>query len=484
MQQSSRMRIRLSSLLLLLAFVAACAVNPATKKPQFVLTSEAQEAELGRKAAQQVQDSIGTLESGPVAGYVSQVGQTVAKKAPAGQFKYQFRVVERTEPNAFAVPGGYVYVSRGLLALTNDEGELAGILGHEVGHVAARHGTNQASVQAPLRIVTGLGAAATGIVSSSLGNAVSGLGGAATDALFSSYSRGQEREADELGQRFMSESGYDPAALSSALDSLHSYAVEEGQDDGPSFFSSHPSTPERVAATRERADILGGPRRAATQSRTAHLSRLNGMRVGPDPDHGVFVGSEFLQPAMNFRLRFPSGWETVNTPDLVGAKSKSSLLVVTLAEGDDPMKLGRAIEQRDGVDLKLRSVRIGTLPAVRGEAKARMEGRDAVLDIAWIKHGGQLYQVLGVTPLGASGERATVTQATESFRPLSGRDRGRIRVERMRITRARSGETMAAIKARTGSERTVRELEVLNGIPSGGRFQADESVKIVRLEPY
>ena len=478
------MCVRFACLLVVLSVISGCAVNPATNKRQFVLTSEAREAELGREAAAQVRESMGTIESGPVADYVSRVGQSVAAKAPAGQFTYQFRVVEMSEPNAFAVPGGYVFISRGLLALTNTEGELAGILGHEIGHVAARHGTNQASVQAPLRVVTGLSAAVTGIVSSSLGDSVSALGGAATDALFASYSRDQEREADELAQRFMSESAYDPVALSSALDSLHRHAVEAGQDDGPSFFSSHPSTRERIDRTRARARGLAGSRKASTQDRSAHVSRLDGLRLGPDPAHGVFVENEFLQPAMDFRFQFPTNWETVNGRDFVGATAESSLLVITLAEGDDPMMVGREIERRDGVDLKLRPIRIGGRPAARGEAQARTEDGAAILDVAWIEHDGQMYQVIGVSPAGSRDDRNSISRSMDSFRPLSARDRDRIRVERMRIVRARSNETMAQVKARTASTWEVRDLEVLNGIPSGRRFSAREKVKIVRLERY
>ncbi len=479
------MRLGVLVSFVVLAACVGCALNPATNKRQLILTSEAQEKELGRQAAKEVQESIGYVDDPRIADYVSRVGGTVSKGAPAGQFQYEFRVVEMEEPNAFAVPGGYVFVSRGLLALTNSEAELAGILGHEVGHVAARHGTNQASVQAPLRVVTGLGAAATGLVSNSLGDLVSGAGGAATDALFASYGRDQEREADQLGQRFMVSSGYDPAALSAALDSLHQYAVQHDQDDGPSFFSSHPSTPERVEATRRRATELSGGVRPSTASRAAHFAKLDGLRMGPDPDHGVFVGTEFLQPVMQFRMRFPAGWKTINGRDFVAAQSASSLMMVTLVDGTDPVKVGRAIESRDGLDLKLREKRIGSLAGARGEAKAKIEGREAVLDVAWIAHGGELYQVVGVSPVaGEPGERAAVLRAIESFRPLTANDRSRIRVVRLRITKARDGETMASVAARTGSRRSVRELEVLNGVSAGARLRAGQSVKFVREERY
>ncbi|MDG2305374.1 MAG: M48 family metalloprotease [Candidatus Binatia bacterium] len=461
-----------------------CSLNPATNKPQLILTSQGQEQELGRKAAEEVEQTFGYVDDATIANYVSRVGQTVAAKAPEGQFQYQFRAVEMVEPNAFAIPGGFVYISVGLLALTNSEAELAGILGHEVGHVAARHGTSQASAQAPLRIITGIGAAATGIVSSSLGDFVSGVGSATTDALFAPYGRDQEREADELGQRFMGGAGYNPAALSTVLDSLHQYAVQNEQDDGPSFFSSHPATSERVETTRVRAQEISGSERASEKGRAAHLSKLNGLRLGEDPMHGVFLGTDFLQPAMGFTLRFPKGWKTANARDFVAARSDGALLVVTLAEGTDPMQAARAVEAQDKVDLKLRSQPIGGLAAARGEAVAEMEGRDAVLDVAWVAHGGVLYRVIGVSSVGNASDRTAVRRAIETFRPLTKSDRSRIRVERLRVVKTRGGETVASLAKRTGSRWSVRDLEVLNGVASGARLPAGEAVKIVREERY
>lgn len=450
-----------------------------------MLTTESQEKELGRRATRQIEQSIGVVSDPRIAAYVTKVGRKVAAGAPAGQFDYEFRVVEMEEPNAFAVPGGYVFVSRGLLALTNSEAELAGILGHEVGHVAARHGTNQASVQAPLRIATGLGAAATGIVSSSLGDFVSGLGGAATDAVFSSYGRDQEREADQLGQRFMVTTGYDPAGLSFALDSLRRYAVQHGQDDGPSFFSSHPSTPERVDAIRAGARELGASVPPSSSSRSTHLAALDGLRMAEDPDHGVFVGTDFIQPAMGFTIRFPDGWEAANARDFVAAKSAQSFVLVTLVEAPGPMEAGHAIEQRDGIDLRLQSVRIGGLPAARGQAKAKIGSNDAVLDVVWIQHGEALYQIVGISPVeGADGDRASIDTTMKSFRPATPTDRTRIRVDRLRVVRARAGETIGSLAKRVGSQGTPEELAILNGVAPNEPLRRGEAMKVIRREAY
>ena len=200
--------------------------------------------------------------------------------------------------------------------------------------------------------------------------------------------------------------------------------------------------------------------------------------------HGVFLGTDFLQPAMGFTLRFPKGWKTANARDFVAARSDGALLVVTLAEGTDPMQAARAVEAQDKVDLKLRSQPIGGLAAARGEAVAEMEGRDAVLDVAWVAHGGVLYLVIGVSSVGNASDRTAVRRAIETFRPLTKSDRSRIRVERLRVVKTRGGETVASLAKRTGSRWSVRDLEVLNGVASGARLPAGEAVKIVREERY
>ncbi len=461
----------------------ACAINPVTNRPQFVLTSRGQERALGERASREVERTFGFLEDPAIGAYVSQVGDRVAAETPESGFSYQFRVVEMDEPNAFALPGGYVFVSRGLLALTNSEAELAGILGHEIGHVAARHGTNQASVQAPMRIATGLGALATGFVSRSLGELVAGAGDRATEALFASYGREQEREADELGQRFMVAAGYDPAGLPEALDTLHRHAVLQGEDGRPGFFSSHPSTPERVAATRARAAAVPPASRVVPSPRAAHLHAIDGLRTGPDPAQGVFVGETFVQPELGFAIRFPPGWERSNARDFVAARTDSALLLVSLAgKGNDPMTVARAVTREDAFDGALRVGTIGTLPAVRTEVDARVDGRAAKLDLAWVASGGLVYQVLGASV--ESKDRRAVHVSTNSFRPADASDRAGIRVERLRLRKAAAGETVGAVAARARSRGEPAELEVLNGRPPGARLAAGEWVKILREERY
>ncbi|HZE89561.1 MAG TPA: M48 family metalloprotease [Verrucomicrobiae bacterium] len=199
---------------LALTLGGACARNPVSGRPEMTLVSEAKERELGEAEARRVAETMGILEDPALSAYVRAVGERLAQFSPRTDVTYTFQIVDMEEPNAFALPGGPVYVSRGLLVLTNSEDELAGVLGHEIGHVAARHAVRRVTRAAPLAVVTGLGAAVTSIVSPMLGDLVGGIGGVAGAFVLAPYSREQEREADRIGQELAGAAGWDPAGLS------------------------------------------------------------------------------------------------------------------------------------------------------------------------------------------------------------------------------------------------------------------------------
>lgn len=471
--------------------LAGCAVNPATHRPQLVLTTQAQEREAGHETAEQIETSIGTIRDEKLATYVAEIGSRVAAETPESDFVYEFRVLDVAEPNAFALPGGYVFVTRGMLALTSSEDELAAVLAHEVGHVAARHSSNQLSLQAPMRIVTGIGALATTIVSPTLGDAVADAGGAAADAVFAPFSRQQEGEADQLAQEFTSAAGWDPAGMSWALASLQRHAEREGGsgDDEGGFLSSHPATPERVEDTRERASELAAASSASrTSDRRAFLAHLDGLIVGPDPRHGVFVGTKFVHPELAFSVRFPEGWRTANGLRTVGARSRdgSSVVTVTIAgEGDDPMAVARTFA--DGADgaLALEKRPVGDLSAVRGVAHGESPDGESELDLAWIAYRGLVFQITAVSPITPSGvERAEVMRAVESFHALTPGERPPLHADRLRIATAREGETVIDVARRSGSLWDPRDTAVLNDVEPNVPLVEGTPVKVVLRERY
>src|SRR5262249_19076431 len=345
--------------------------------------------------------------------YVRAVGERLARFSPRPDAHYTFDIVDMEEPNAFALPGGPVYVSRGLLALTNSEDELAGVIGHEIGHVAARHAVQRVTAAAPLSVVTGLGALATGIVSPALGGVVGGLGGMAGALVLAPYSREQESEADRVGQDMIAAAGWDPAGLSRMLRTLErEEAARGGQRSAMDFFATHPPLPRRVALTEERATGLQRGPGAPIAPGAAYLRRLEGLPVGPRAAAGVFQGATFLHPDLDFHVKFPAGWKTVNDRTAVGAMAGdqgSAVVPEVVGEGTDPEIGARALEKQTGVTLaRVERGSIGGLTTAHATADARTSDGRVALDFTWIAHGGRIFRMTGVTSPGAA-ERMRAT---------------------------------------------------------------------------
>ena len=276
----ARVRTRATdiALLTLLSITAgACSINPVSKMPEVTLLTVEQEKKIGEEEAKKVEQQMGLLDNEALTGYVNGVGQRLAKESPRQDVPYQFHVVDMTEPNAFALPGGYVYVTRGLLALVNTEDELAGVVGHEIGHVAARHTVQRVSRQGPFALITNLVSGVTGFFVPIVGDIVGGVGNFAQSLVFSPYSRSQESQADEVGQEMAAKAGWNPAGLAIFLDTLgREEALLSDGPRKPSFFDSHPATPDRVKHTTKHAkELTQASREPIAANRDAFLARLD-----------------------------------------------------------------------------------------------------------------------------------------------------------------------------------------------------------------
>jgi predicted Zn-dependent protease len=469
---------------------AGCAINPVSGRPEFTVVSETKERELGEAEAKNVAAQMGLYDDAALVAYVRSVGERLAAVSPRRDVAYTFNIVDMVEPNAFALPGGYIYLSRGLLVLTNDEDELAGVLGHEIAHVAAKHAVRQVSKAAPLAIVTGLGAAVTGIVSPTLGSVVGGVGGLAGALVLAPYSRSQEQEADEIGQEMAARAGWDPAGISRSLRALErEEALHRDAPRATSFFATHPPLPERVADTEKRAHELGRGQGSA-HGPQEFLRRLDGLPVGPRAADGVFQGPLFLHPTLGFHVRFPGGWKTANERSIVGAAAPDGGAAIGLelvGTGDDPEAPLRTLEQETRTALSRSAERttIGGLPAVRTTAVARTRDGPIALDLTWIALGGQVYRVTGMTRPGSlEALRPVFRETSGSFGALTSAEREGIRESRLRLVAARSGETLDALLARAGSSWSPEVAAVANGLESGSVFGPGRVVKVAVSQPY
>jgi predicted Zn-dependent protease len=468
---------RRRTLAALLALALAGCITPAA------------EQERGDDEAKKVEQQMGLLREPALEGYVRAIGEKLAAVSERPEGPWQFQVADQPEPNAFALPGGYVYVTRGLLALVNSEDELAGVIGHEIAHVTARHSTKRmgaAVVTAPVTIAAGIAGAALGIVSPLLGSVVAGTGQVITGGLvLAPYSREQEYEADELGQSLAARAGYDPAGIARFLHTLdRDLGLAHGEPRTFHFLDSHPLTPDRVARSEERArELTRAPANAIAGARGAFLAKLEGIVVDDDPARGVFEERRFLHPELDFAIDFPAGWKTQNTNDAVGAVSpeKDAVVALRVAASDSSLDKVLAEAAKEQSDVKFERLEVNGLRA----ARTSLSGRGQVAEITLIEHGRTVYGVVGQSTESVAKKYARALRATAaSFRALGASERRGIRESRLRARAARAGETPAAIAKRTGSSWDAEHVAVANGVAAGDRFDAGWAVKVAVPQAY
>ncbi|MHC4902574.1 MAG: M48 family metalloprotease [Planctomycetota bacterium] len=449
--------------------------------------------QVGAAYSRMVADEMGIVENPTLQAYVSTIGHRMANAAPDRQFEYRFHVVDDEAPNAFALPGGYIYITRGLLALSNSEDELANVLGHEIGHVEERHGARQQAAGTLPGILAMPGDAVGAVISPKLGNVLASPFRKAGAAYLASYGRDQERDADRWAQEIAARAGYDPRGMSLLLEGLEREEIlRTGEQRSPGFLDSHPPTPERAEATAKRATTLTWARTAETESYPdAYLRRLNGMVIGRDPAKGVFRGRRFMHPVLNCSAEIPEDWTPAYVQWAFGAISpeQDALLVAQRpVSGTDPGAAADAfmtrLEKIKPQILRSEPIRVGDLPGYGVTARLG-RGRDAVdLELIWISYEERLYQLIGLAAAGQDADLEAIRATAQSFRPLTEAERDSIPVVRLRLVEARVGESLAQLGLRSGNAWSVRETAVMNDIEAGEPLEGGRVVKIAVIERF
>ena len=455
------------------------------------LQSVEKDKELGRETAKQVEAGMGIFQDPGATKYVDQVGARLVRVNLDKTFDYRFAIVDQYIPNAFALPGGYVYVSRGILALTNNEDELAGVVGHEVIHVSNRHSAKQMAKARVPALLTLPGAVVGGVVSEGLGDLmmapVTTLGG----AYLASNSRQDEYESDQLGQQLAAQAGYDPSALGPILARIDAFLeAYSGQKRIPGFFDTHPSTPDRAGRVLRDAQKIDWQRQpGVTINAAGHLKRLNGLLVGDDPAMGVFQERDFLHPDLDFSIRFPQGWKALNTHQAVFAVApeEDGIVLLGLAgQESDPSQIAEeaisALYKKHRVrPSESTSTMIGNLPA-HLVTYTDTSGQEPVhMQFLWIAYRSLIYQIIGLAP---DRYLPVLSETAQSFRPLSAKERASIQEMRLRIVAARPGETLDKLAKRTGNEWSVKITAVVNGLDAGRPLEKGQLIKIAVSQPY
>ena len=482
---------------LALATALACGSPPKEgRKKDVLLVSAAVDREVGTDVAAQIEQSMGFVSSPSVQSYVDTIGQRVARDAPRHGFTYEFRVLDQDAPNAFALPGGYVYVSRGLMLLANSEDEVANVLGHEVIHVDSRHAAaRQLIAQQALNPLMLPGIVLGTVFGSKVGKATTEPLRGFSAPYVASYSRDQERSADRGGQSLAASAGYDPNALATFLQDLaEAERYRLGYSRLPSYMDSHPGTRERVGSAGAQAGLLTWtPRPGVAGGRDAYLHKLEGLTVGQSPSEGVFRGTRFFHPDLNFSLKFPRGWRVANTDTAVGAVSPRRDVQIFMnvpEKGTDPFAAGEEFiskyQRKLGLSIHHRgSIKLGDLDAYRIEASAQMSHMRVNTQLTWIAYNGRIYQLNAAAPSGVGTNFIGLANNTaRSFRPLTAEERNSFKILRLRLVPAQGGESIAALSERSGNALPIPWTAIINGQGSSQPLAQGQVVKIARAEPY
>lgn len=475
--------LRLIVPVVLIALVAACATNPVTGRRELSFMSEAQEISIAQESDPQIKAEMGVYNDPELQSYVVDIGQRMAQISERPQLPWRFTVVDVPAVNAFAVPGGGIYITRGIMPFLDNEAELAGVIGHEIGHVTARH-----SAQQYTRQVSGqVGLLALGIFVPQA-RPFGQLSGQALGVLFLRYGRDDELQADQLGAGYEARLGWDPAAMPGFLSTLGRLDEAAGDRRGvPNWLSTHPEPLSRVRDVQSTVDQLKSAGGDFSTNRDAWLRRVDGMLYGDNPEQGLARGSAFLHPVLRFRIDFPDQWEIANSPQEVVVK----------APGADVFMLLRGVEEPQGQTIReiaLNSMANAGFRASQGEGTS-IDGLDAYLGVyqgqieglgavvmraAHIMYDGTVYLVAGLAASGTFQQAdGAFVDSIRSFRRLSAAEAEDIRPDRVDLYVVRAGDTWQSIAERSGGAVTPATLAIMNKATPGSQPQPGARIKIV-----
>jgi len=457
---------------------------------QLLGASPQRDVEQGAEVAKLVERQIGLCSLPVTEAYLHEVGQRLVAAADDPRWKFSFQIVDQEEPNSFAIPGGGIYVSRGLLALLEREDELACVLAHEIAHVTQRHSARQQRKGFLPELLSLPGNVVGNVVSENLGALINVPIDTVGGAWLSHYSRSQETEADRIGIRTAAQAGYQPTALADILQRLdRDVASQTGKERRFSIFDSHPMTQRRLKDIHRWATSLSPATKAPVAADTAALfAKLDGIWWGENPEDGVFHKDQFLQPTIGFTLTLPAGWKHRNTPQYVISiePNQEAMLLLGLAgPAADPETTGqefiKQMRDRAGIEpVSARKTTLGSFPAFLATYQDRSGRTPVYLHFLWVTMAERTYQLIGLAP---EQHRQTLRNAALTLRPLTEAERGSVTGKRLRIVAARRGERLEDLAARSGNVWSPAYTALANGLDVEATLSEGHLVKITRLEP-
>jgi predicted Zn-dependent protease len=462
-----------------LLLAAACAVNPATGEKEFSLVSEGQEVAMGKQGAEETLRSLQLVPDSAVQQYVRGVAMGLVQVAERPTLPWNFFVLDDATVNAFAYPGGYIFITRGILTHMNSEAELASVLGHEIGHVTARHTASIISKSQMAQIGLVVGSVVSPTIRDLAGVASQGLG-----LLFLKFGRDAEYQADELGFRYMTRKSYDPRQMSSMFTMLQRQSSLSAQGRLPEWQSTHPDPDNRVARNDKRVAAFAANPDTMRVNRDVFVRTLDGMVFGENPREGYFEGTAFFHPDLKFRVAFPQGWRVQNQPSAVVAVSQQqdAMAALSFAQAESPGAALRTFLGQQGIQAGGTSTNaVNGLPAATGEFRAQTEQGVIQGVVQYVQYDGRIYQLLMyTTPERAQQYASSFRQALASFARLTDPAALNKQPVRLRMVRLDREMTLKEFQRAYPSTISLAYLAVINGADTTARLARGSWVKQVR----
>jgi predicted Zn-dependent protease len=477
--------IKFIFLFFLLLLASACSTNPVTGKQDFVMMSEDQELSLGRDYHKQVMQQYKPYNNPELQKYIEDIGQRLAEKSHRSHLIFRFQLLDSPEVNAFAVPGGYIYITRGIMSYMQDEAQLAGVIGHEIGHVTARHGVRQ---HAQSQLAGLLGAAVVlGTGNRDVAQISNVLGG----AIISGYGRAHELESDRLGAEYLAKSGYDSKKMIEVVGILKDQELankERAQAEGRQVasyhgvFASHPRNDTRLKQVVAEAEKYESPQRNINNSEK-FMRLMNGVTYGQSEDQGIVEGNRFYHKGLNFHLQFPDGWIIRNQPSQIVAQDPRTKqgIIVQLEDLNRRESAKQYLNSKFSSFQSGRAVQTSEDQAYAGRAVVRQgqQARNAV--VGTVYRGNQAFILVGLgTNQALPGDELINTM--KSLRKLNRSERAKANEKKIKVVRAKKGDTFARLakaSPRLGSY-AEQELRLLNGMFPTGEPKTGQLIKVVR----
>lgn len=442
-----------------LLLIAACTMNPATGERQLTLMSESQEIQMGAQTHPEVLASFGAYDDPELQAYVQELGAKIAATSERPELNWTFTVLDDPVVNAMALPGGYIYVNRGILAHFNSEAELVSVLGHEIGHVTARHSVEQMS-RAQLAQL-GLGVAA---VASEEFRQYAGLASQGLNVLFLKFGRDDENQSDALGLRYMTRAGYDPYEMPKVFATLDRVSQSHGLRGTPEWLSTHPDPGNRIGNIDARIGRLPPELQQGTVGRESYLNRLVGMVFADDPRQGYTIGQTYYHPELAFKIGFPDQWQIINQRQAVGALSpkRDAAVVLTLSDKDSPQAAFEAFFGQQGIQRGPSRGR--NIYSFRANDTQTGEGRAEGL-IGYLSHDGRLYQLMAYTGIDTwNGYANAMHESLTSFAQVTNRRYLDVSPATIDVVTLPQSMNLTEFVRRYPSTIKVEQLALINGV--------------------